>query len=165
MHDSILRSEERSEMLDSPKSSAPHEGGSRDTTIQTTCATLPPDALNGVNMSFTQTATQMQPTRVKDTMDSFTSTDFSKLRTMKPPDAKASGKDIIEFVKYQLDRIGRDVEILDGLLLLGAGRTERLEGGAATSCSCVHSPFRNVIYLIVQVAVIVNYACQDPRHL
>lgn len=131
MNDANSASEERSEMLDTPKSTFQRHNATRDTTIQTTCATLPLEALNDVQMSFTETG-MVQPARpTKDTMDSMSS-DFSKLRTMAPPPKGASGRDVMDFVKYQLDRIGREIEILDGLLLLGAGRTERLEGGVMT---------------------------------
>jgi hypothetical protein len=140
MNGAACASEEaRSGMLDTPNSSdatAPMRAGTstRDTTIQTTCATLPPEALNEVNMSMTEAGTQGRV----HTMDSMTTSDFSRLRTMTPPPKGADSKEIIEFVKYQLDRIGQETEILDGLLLLGGGRTERLEGGVLPTPQCLH---------------------------
>lgn len=169
MNGSNYRSEEHSGMLDSPKSSAHRDSASRDTTIQTTCATLPPEyykpeTTKDVNMSFTEAATEVQPTQPApaDTMDSLTS-DFSKLRTMKPPEKGANGKDVIEFVKYQLDLIGRDTEILDALLLLGAGRTERLEGGAASPFCCISTHIRaqhacSAVYMLSSITFSRNHA-------
>lgn len=136
--------EERSSVLeDTPNSSAQRadtgstKGGNRDTNTQTTCATLPPEALNGVTMGTDTGAQAFAPQTRVDTMDSMSS-DLSRIKSMAPPAKGAGVKDVIEFVKYQLDRIGQDTEILDGLLLLGAGRTERLEGGVSLHCINTH---------------------------
>ena len=127
----ISGSEYPSGMLDdTPNSSAQREDtATRETTLHTT-ATLPPEELNDIRMTFTETVPAAELSQANDTMDS---ADFSNLRTMEPPPKNCSVKDTMEFVEYQLNRIGRETEILDGLLPLGAGRTERLKGGTRSS--------------------------------
>lgn len=129
------RSDYPSGPLDDTPNSSAHRGdtATRDTTLHThTTATLPPEELNDIQMSFTEIVPvvpeekQSKQSQPNDTMDS---ADFSTLRTVAPPPQNCSVKETMEFVKYQLNRIGMETEILDGLLLLGAGRTERLEGG------------------------------------
>ena len=54
-----------------------------------------------------------------------------------PPDADIDTR--MEYLHYQLDCIGTDRGVLRGLKLLGAGRLERLQGGASDvvlACSC-----------------------------
>jgi hypothetical protein len=48
---------------------------------------------------------------------------------MVPPSKDAEPSTIIDFVHNQLDRIGTEVEVLDGLRLLGGGLTQRMQGG------------------------------------
>ena len=50
---------------------------------------------------------------------------------MAPPAENADTSTIIDFVNNQLDRIGTEREILDGLRLLGRGRSDGLQGGTA----------------------------------
>jgi hypothetical protein len=47
-----------------------------------------------------------------------------------PPLSTASSPEKIEFLHQQLDSMGMDAEILPGLILLGSGNRERLQGGA-----------------------------------
>ena len=52
-----------------------------------------------------------------------------------PPDIKPPGKDAsknekMDFLHHQLDSLGTQTPILDGLVLLGSGGYERLQGGA-----------------------------------
>lgn len=47
---------------------------------------------------------------------------------MEPPAEDATPDQRKDFVQYQLDCIGSDRPILDGLLLLGSGGHERLQG-------------------------------------
>lgn len=49
--------------------------------------------------------------------------------TMVPPSKDADASTIIDFVNNQLDRIGTDMEVLDGLRLLGGGLSQRMQGG------------------------------------
>jgi hypothetical protein len=49
---------------------------------------------------------------------------------MPPPASTASSPEKIEFLHQQLDSMGMDAEILPGLILLGSGNKERLQGGA-----------------------------------
>jgi hypothetical protein len=59
---------------------------------------------------------------------------------MSPPDKSADTDTLFTWVHYQLDCIGRDRDILDGLLLLGDGFHERLQGGLMLlqhSCQCL----------------------------
>jgi hypothetical protein len=52
--------------------------------------------------------------------------------------ANASTAEVIKFLHQQLDSMGKDAEILPGLILLGGGDKERLEGGALQSfCMCM----------------------------
>jgi hypothetical protein len=53
-----------------------------------------------------------------------------------PPHANASSAEKIQFLHQQLDSMGKDTEILPGLILLGGGGKERLQGGAL-ECLCV----------------------------
>lgn len=48
---------------------------------------------------------------------------------MDPPGPGASVDEKMAFLQHQLDTIGRERKILNGLLLLGGGRFERLQGG------------------------------------
>jgi hypothetical protein len=47
-----------------------------------------------------------------------------------PPSAQASVEERIEFLNQQLDSIGMEKPVLNGLQLLGSGRNQRLLGGA-----------------------------------
>lgn len=49
--------------------------------------------------------------------------------TMVPPAKDADASTIIDFVNNQLDRIGTELEVLDGLRLLGGGLSQRMQGG------------------------------------
>lgn len=53
--------------------------------------------------------------------------------TMVPPPKDADASIFINFVNNQLDRIGTETEILDGLRLLGGGLTQRMQGGVRPS--------------------------------
>jgi hypothetical protein len=52
---------------------------------------------------------------------------------LRPPDRNASVEERMEFLHRQLDSIGTERAILSGLLLLGSGRTERLQGGLVSA--------------------------------
>ena len=59
--------------------------------------------------------------------------------TMLPPAKDADPSTIIDFVNNQLDRIGTELEVLDGLRLLGGGLSQRMQGGTALlslPCRC-----------------------------
>ena len=56
---------------------------------------------------------------------------------MPPPGAKASVDDWIDFLHQQLNIIGTERPILDGLFLLGAGGNQRLQGGVKLEI-CMH---------------------------
>jgi hypothetical protein len=46
------------------------------------------------------------------------------------PSATASSSEKMAFMHQQLDSMGNDAEILPGLIMLGSGSKERLQGGA-----------------------------------
>lgn len=52
---------------------------------------------------------------------------------LEPPTADATREDSIDFLHQQLDSIGAQRDILEGLVLLGSGSHERLQGGAPSS--------------------------------
>jgi hypothetical protein len=56
-----------------------------------------------------------------------------------PPDYNAPLEDRMEFLHQQLDSIGMERAIFSGLLLLGSGRTERIQGGASSTCVCLYA--------------------------
>jgi hypothetical protein len=81
-------------------------------------------------------SSQEQPaprTQVVDTFDmSHTAAELGP-----PPDRNASLEERMQFLNQQLDNIGMERAILSGLLLLGSGRTQRLQGGVASTRICV----------------------------
>jgi hypothetical protein len=54
------------------------------------------------------------------------------------PHAKASIAEKIQFLHQQLDSMGKDAEILPGLILLGIGGKERLQGGVLQFLYILH---------------------------
>jgi hypothetical protein len=54
-----------------------------------------------------------------------------------PPSAHASVEERIDFLNQQLDSIGMEKAILNGLHLLGNGRNQRLQGGEQLVCFVV----------------------------
>jgi hypothetical protein len=52
-----------------------------------------------------------------------------RITAMVPPAKDADPSTVIDFVHNQLDRIGTEVEVLDGLKLLGGGLNQRMQGG------------------------------------
>lgn len=58
---------------------------------------------------------------------------------MPPPALSAPVEDHMDFLQQQLDSIGVDRPILDGLLLLGDGGHQRLQGGALLLCASAAS--------------------------
>jgi hypothetical protein len=50
-----------------------------------------------------------------------------------PPDLNSPEEERMEFLHQQLDSIGMERAISSGLLLLGSGRTQRIQGGASSS--------------------------------
>jgi hypothetical protein len=74
---------------------------------------------------------QLHRTRAPDmaVVDTF---DMSRTdpELLPPPAANASSSRKLDFVHQQLDSMGRDAEILPGLLLLGGANDERMQGGA-----------------------------------
>ena len=58
-------------------------------------------------------------------------------RCCTPPAEAASVDERIDFLHQQLDSIGGDADVLNGLVLLGSGTHERLQGGAANHFSCL----------------------------
>jgi hypothetical protein len=56
-----------------------------------------------------------------------------------PPDINASVEEKVEFLYKQLDSIGLERAILCGLLLLGSGRNQRIQGGASFISGCLYA--------------------------
>lgn len=71
---------------------------------------------------------------VKHTYDTNYEEEFDELD---PPDAAAPVDEKMEYLQYQLDCIGRERTILNGLVMLGGGRYERLQGGTLPQPSLV----------------------------
>jgi hypothetical protein len=69
-----------------------------------------------------------QPAVIVPVVDTF---DMSHTATVlrPPPAADAPAEEKMEFLQQQLDSIGMERPILNGLLLLGSGVKERLQGG------------------------------------
>jgi hypothetical protein len=63
---------------------------------------------------------------------SFRSSDLQKLQAQ--PRGGATPAEIAAFVHLQLDSIGHDHSIIDGLEILGAGCHERQQGGVLVQC-------------------------------
>jgi hypothetical protein len=55
---------------------------------------------------------------------------YAEATQMRAPDGNASLEEKMDFLQQQLDCVGTERPILDGLVLLGNGINERLEGGA-----------------------------------
>lgn len=58
---------------------------------------------------------------------------------MPPPPPGAPVDQHMEFLHQQLDSLGSDRPLLDGLVLLGDGDNERLQGGAVAACRKLHT--------------------------
>lgn len=79
-----------------------------------------------------QGASSMQPGAshtMNDSTATITTMFTEGIPTMVPPSKDADGSTIIDFVNNQLDRIGTELEVLDGLRLLGGGLSQRMQGG------------------------------------
>ena len=71
-----------------------------------------------------------------DTFD-LTQSVVAGVSLLHPPAEAASVDERIDFLHQQLDSIGGDADVLNGLVLLGSGTHERLQGGAANHFSCL----------------------------
>jgi hypothetical protein len=81
--------------------------------------------LSNVQASRSSQEQSAPRTQVVDTFDM--SHTAAELRP--PPGRNASLEERMVFLNQQLDSVGLERAILSGLLLLGSGRTERLQGG------------------------------------
>lgn len=63
---------------------------------------------------------------------------------MAPPGQKASVDDQMDFLHQQLDSLGMDTPILNGLVMLGCTGYERLQGGPLTFLSLCCRSRRNI---------------------
>jgi hypothetical protein len=68
----------------------------------------------------------------EDTFKVYMANTFKAPHVVPPPPQGAHMDTKMQFLHYQLDRIGQKTEVLNGLLLLGSGAQERFEGGAHT---------------------------------
>ena len=67
-------------------------------------------------------------------MDTF-DLQHTAVSVLPPPAGNASLEDKMEFIRQQLDDIGLEKPVLNGLLLLGNGVKERIQGGVR----CLHT--------------------------
>ena len=84
---------------------------------------------------------------------------------MPPPAAGAPVESHMDFLQQQLDCIGVEMPILNGLLLLGSSGNQRLQGGAllyacARSCAVIFSGpkphFDGRYYIVTSIAVVIS---------
>jgi hypothetical protein len=77
----------------------------------------------------------------EDTFKVYMANTFKAPHVVPPPPQGANMDTKMQFLHYQLDRIGQKAEVLNGLLLLGSGAQERFEGGAHTLIYPLLLPF------------------------
>jgi hypothetical protein len=85
---------------------------------------------------------QFQSTKASNEAETFAMR-YTTDTLLPPPASKASSAEKIDFLHQQLDSMGVDAEILPGLLLLGGGNRERLQGGA------LQCPQESNVFLLV----------------
>ena len=81
------------------------------------------------------TPTAASSERTTDTFD----IEHTAAPLLPPPSCNAPLTHRVDFLQQQLDSIGTDTPILDGLVLLGSGYNERLQGGVAPKASMSHA--------------------------